>query len=135
MVQFCAGMVRSIVGKGDAAVGHFERAMRISPLDPGLGAFIVGTGLAHMVSGRYNEALAAAHRAVQENPNFASSHRLMLMALGHLGRIEEAKLAAQRMLELAPDFTVSRYLSVSPFKDPEVRKRGAEIYLAAGVPK
>jgi adenylate cyclase len=135
MVQFCAGMVRSIVGKGEAAVGHFERAMRISPLDPGLGAFIVGTGLAHLVSGRYDEALAAAHRAVQENPNFASSHRLMLMALGYLGRIEEAKLAAQRMLELAPDFTVSRYLNVSPFKDAEVRKRNAEIYLAAGVPK
>jgi adenylate cyclase len=135
MVQFCAGMIKCFVGKGDAALGHFERAMRISPLDPGLGAFIVGTGLAHMVCGRFDEALAAAHRAVQENPNFASSHRLMLMALGHLGRIEEAKLAAQRMLELAPNFTVSRYQSVSPFKDPEARKRGAEIYLAVGVPK
>jgi adenylate cyclase len=135
MVQFCAGMIRSFVGKGDAALGHFERAMRISPLDPGLGAFIVGTGLAHLVCGRYDEALAAAQRAIQENPNFASSHRLMLMVLGYLGRIEEAKLSAQRMLELAPDFTVSRYLSVSPFKDSEVRKRGAEIYLAAGIPK
>jgi adenylate cyclase len=134
MVQFCAGMVRSFVGKGDAALGHFERAMRISPLDPGIGAFIVGAGLAHIISGRYEEALAAAHRAVQENPKFASSHRLMLMALGHLGRIEEAKLAAQRMLELTPDFTVSRYLSISPLKDAEARKKGAEIYRAAGVP-
>jgi adenylate cyclase len=134
MVQFCAGMVRSFVGKGDAALGHFERAMRISPLDPGMGAYIVGTGMAHIIAGRYGEALAAAHRAVQESPNFASSHRLMLMALGYLGRIDEAKLAAQRMLELTPDFTVSRYLSVSPFKDPEARKKGAEIYRAAGVP-
>ena len=39
------------------------------------------------------------------------------------------------MLELAPEFTVSRYQSVSPFKDPEFRKRTAEIYRAAGVPK
>jgi adenylate cyclase len=108
--------------------------MRISPLDPGMGAYIVGTGMAHIIAGRYGEALAAAHRAVQESPNFASSHRLMLMALGYLGRIDEAKLAAQRMLELTPDFTVSRYLSVSPFKDPEARKKGAEIYRAAGVP-
>jgi adenylate cyclase len=135
MVQFCAGMVSAIVGKGEAALGHFTRAMRISPLDPGTGAYIVGIGLAHLVSGRYDDALVAAQRAIKENPNFASSHRVLLMALGYLGRIEEAKLAAQRMLELAPDFTVSRYQSVSPFKDPEVRKRGAEIYLAAGVPK
>jgi adenylate cyclase len=135
VVQFCAGMVRSLVGKGDAALGHFERAMRISPLDPGMSAFIVGAGFAHLVSGRYDEALVAAQRAVQESPNFASSHRLMLMVLGHLGRIEEAKLAARRMLELAPNFTVSRYLSVSPFMDPEFRKRAAAIYRAAGVPK
>ena len=135
MVQFCAGMIRSFVGKGDAALDHFTRAMRISPLDPGMAAFIFGTGMAHLISGGYDEALAAAQRAVQESPGFASGHRLMVMALGELGRIEEAKLAAQRMLELAPDFTVSRYLSVSPFKNPEFRKRGAEIYRAVGVPK
>lgn len=135
MVQFCAGMVSAIVGKGDAALGHFTRAIRISPLDPGMGAYVVGTGLAHLVSGRFDEALAVAQRAVQEYPSFSSSHRLMVIALGQLGRIEEAKPAARRMLELAPKFTVSRNQSVSPFKNPEFRKRAAEIFRAAGVPK
>ena len=135
MVQYAAGMVGCVVGKGDAALGHFTRAIRISPLDPGMGAYIVGTGLAHIISGRYDEALAVAQRAVQEYPSFASSHRLMVIALGQLGRIGEAKPAAQRMLELAPNFTVSRSQSVSPFKNPEFRKRAAEIFRAAGVPK
>ena len=36
---------------------------------------------------------------------------------------------------LLPDFTVSRYVSVSPCKDAEWRKKCAEMYLAAGVPK
>jgi len=135
MVQFCAGMISSIVSKGDAALGHFERAIRISPLDPGMGAYVVGTGLAHLVSGRFDEALAVAQRVVQEYPGFSSGHRLMVVALGRLGRIEEAKPAAQRLLELAPNFTVSRNQSVSPFKDPEFRKRAAEIFRAAGVPK
>ena len=134
MVRFAAGMVDCFVGEGDAAIGHFERAMRLSPLDPGMSALIVGTGLAHVVSGRYDEALAAAQRTVQESPNFASGHRLMVVALGYLGRIEEAKPAARRMLELAPQYTVSRSQSVSPFKDPEFRKRSAEIFRAAGVP-
>ena len=135
MVRFAAGMVGSFVGEGDAAIEHFERAMRLSPLDPGMSALIVGTGIAHLVSGRYDQALAAAQRAVRESPNFASGYRVMVIALGYLGRIEEAKLAARRMLELTPEFTVSRYQSVSPLKDAEARKRGAEIYRAAGVPK
>jgi adenylate cyclase len=134
MVRFAAGMVSCYVGEGDAAIGHFELAMRLSPLDPGMSALIVGTGVAHAISGRYDEALASAQRAILESPNFASGHRLMVIALGQLGRIEEAKLAARRMLELAPSFTVSLYRSVSPFKDPELRKRGAEILRAAGVP-
>lgn len=134
-VQMCAGMVSAFVGEGDAAVEHFERAMRISPRDPGISAFVAGAGMGHAISGRYEEALAAAQRAVEESPNFGSGHRLMVIALGYLRRNDEAKLAAQRLLELAPEFTVSRYMSVSPFKDAEFRKKGAEIYLAAGLPK
>jgi adenylate cyclase len=134
MVLFAAGMIGCFVGEGDAAIGHFTRAIRLSPLDPGMSALIVGTGIAQVVCGRYDEALAAAQRAIQESPNFASGHRLMVIALGYLGRIEEAKLAARRMIELTPAFTVSGSQSVSPFKDAGFRKRAAEILRAAGVP-
>jgi len=48
-VSYVAGVVRLCVGDGEAAIAHFERAMRISPLDPASGAFIVGTGLATMM--------------------------------------------------------------------------------------
>jgi adenylate cyclase len=135
MVQFCAGQVKGILGDGDAALGHFEQAMRISPLDPAMSAFIASTGGAHLMSGRYEQALAATQLAIQDSPNFAYSHRVLVLALGFLGRIDEAQLAAQHMLELAPEFTVSRYQSMSPVKDPEYRKRAAELYRAAGVPK
>jgi len=58
-----------------------------------------------------------------------------VIALGFLGRIDEAKLAAQRILELTPAFTVSQFEHVTPFRDPAVRKRLADVYRAAGVPK
>jgi hypothetical protein len=60
---------------------------------------------------------------------------LLVLALGFLGRFDEAKQAVHRLLELAPGFTVSQYLSVSPLRDPALRKRFAAIYRAAGVPK
>jgi adenylate cyclase len=133
-VQFAAGTVRWCTGEGDAAIAHFERAMRLSPLDPGMSALIVGTAAAHIACGRYEDALAATQRAIEVDPNFAGGHRLMTITLGLLGRSEEAKLSAQRMLELTPDFTVSRYASVLPGKDESMRKRVVEALLAADVP-
>ena len=133
-VRFAAGMVLSVVGEGDEAIIHFERAMRLSPLDPGMSALIAGTGAAHVACGRYEDALAAARHAIQIDPNYTGAHRLLTIVFGLLGRGEEAKLSAKRMLELLPNFTVSRYSSVLPVKDASWRKRLATVLLAAGVP-
>jgi adenylate cyclase len=134
-VTFHAGMLRVCVGDGDAAIAHLERTVRLSPLDPGMSAYIAGIALAHIACGRYQEGLAAAERAIRENPNFSVAHLQMTRALGGLGRMEEAKLAAARLLEVAPAFTVSRYLSVSPMKDSEVREKCAGLLRAAGIPE
>ena len=134
-VQYSAGVLRAITGDGDAALGHFERAIRISPRDPNLAAFIVGMGGAHLICGRFDQALELVQRAIQESPKFVGGHRLLVTVLGHLGRRDEARLAALRLLQLAPKLTVSKMQSVSPFKDPEFRKRITEIFLTAGVPK
>ena len=134
-VQLNAGVVRLLIGEGDTALKHFERVMRFSPLDPSRGAFVTYVGMAHLASGRLEEALAAAQRAIQESPTFVIAHQLYVVALGRLGRVEEAKLAARRLLDLAPGFTVSRFLSVSPIKDAERRNRSADIFRAAGIPK
>jgi len=90
LVLFAAGMVRIYVGDAEAAIGHFERALRLSPLDRGAVAFHVGIGMAHVIAGRYAEALAASKVALQESPEFPSGHRLRMIALAFLGRIEEA---------------------------------------------
>ena len=135
MVQFCAGNVRSTLGDGDLALAHFQRAMRISPLDPGTSGFIASIGGAHLVAGRFEEALAAVLRSLLDSPNLIFSHAVMVAALGHLGRLEEAKHAALRLRELSPKFTVSRYESFSPAKDAEYRRRNAEVFRAAGIPK
>src|SRR5262249_39691333 len=113
-VQIGAGQVRTVLGDGDKALEHFERAMRIRPRDPGTGRFIASTAGAHLVAGRFEEALSAARRALQESPNLRLSRTHVVLALGHMGRIEEARRAAMRLLEISPGFTVSGYESVSP---------------------
>src|ERR1700752_933195 len=100
MVQWCAGLVRGICGDGDAAVEHYERAIRLSPLDPAMSGFIASVGAAHLISRRYDLALEAARRAVQDSPNFFFALRVMVLALGELGRIDEARQVAKHLREL-----------------------------------
>ncbi len=135
MVQVCAGNIKAVFGDGDAALAHYQRAIKISPIDPAMSGFIAGTALAHLLAGRYGDGLTAAHHAIGMTPNLILGHHLMVLALGCLDRFDEAKQAAQRLLELVPGFTVTAYQSVSPLKDSALRKRFADIYHAAGVPK
>jgi adenylate cyclase len=135
VVQVCAGQVRSVLGDGDKALEHFQRAMRISPLDPGTGGFIASVGSAHLVAGRFEEALSAARRSLQESPDLVLSRAVIVLALGHLGRIAEAKQAVKRLLEVAPGFTVLAYESLSPVKDSDYRRRNAEVLRAVGLPR
>ena len=58
----------------------------------------------------------------------------MAIALAFLGRMDEAKVAIGRMLEITPNYTLARVSNLSPFKDPEFRKQTTELLRAAGVP-
>ena len=84
-----------------------NRALRLSPFDRLI--FVAHTGLAvgHFASGHYEEAVAAARRAIQANPMFGVAHNVLSASLAAAGRIPEAKIAAQEVLALAPHFTVA----------------------------
>ena len=61
------------------------------------------------------------------------AHRLAVVALGFMGRLNEGMVAARRFIELSPTFTVRKYLCVVPYRDAEMRNRVANIYRAVGV--
>lgn len=134
-VQLLAGALKNYLGEGDAAIGHLERAMRLSPIDPFKCAFVAGIGVAHVQCGRYDEALPWLQRAIQESPNYVLALANLVLTLGFLDRVDEAKPVVQHLLELVPDFTVSRYLSVVGFKNAEFRKQSGKFFVAAGVPR
>jgi len=82
--------------------------MRLSPFDPWAFAAFHSLILGHFHFGRYEEAVNAARKAVQSNPAHSISYMLLAAALVKLGRLEEAKAAAARVLELQPAFRYSR---------------------------
>jgi TolB-like protein/Tfp pilus assembly protein PilF len=95
-------------GQAERAIEWGERGLRLSPFDPWAFAAFHSLMLGHFQRGRYEEAVNAAHKAVQSNPAHSISHMLLAAALAKLGRLEEAKTAAASVLELQPAFQYRR---------------------------
>jgi TolB-like protein len=98
-------------GEAERAIACGERAMRLSPFDPWAFAAFHSLTLGHFHCGRYEEAADAAHKAVQSNPAHSISYMLLAAPLAKLGRLEESRAAAARVLELQPAFRYSRQFS------------------------
>jgi hypothetical protein len=56
---------------------------------------------------RFDDAVAAATKALRKNQTFSTIYRCLASALAHLGRDADAKMAAARLLELYPDYRIS----------------------------
>jgi adenylate cyclase len=101
------GWVYRIAGLPEEAIRSFERAIRMSPVDPLLHRSFVGMGLAFIELRRFDDAIVAAKKAFRQNPSYSTAYRCLASAFAHLGRDAEAREAAERLLELDPAFTIS----------------------------
>jgi TolB-like protein/tetratricopeptide (TPR) repeat protein len=108
LTYIVGGVIFGWAGKAERAIEWGERAMRLSPFDPWAWSAFHSLTLGHFHRGRYEEAANAAHKAVQFNPGHSISHMLLAAPLAKLGRLEESKAAAARVLELQPAFRYSR---------------------------
>jgi adenylate cyclase len=105
------GWVYKIAGLAEEAVRSFERAMRMSPVDPLLHRLSVGIGMAFIELRRFDEAIAAARKALRHNPAHVGAYRCLASAFAHLGRDAEAREAAARVLEVDPAFSISSWIA------------------------
>jgi adenylate cyclase len=95
----------------EEAVRSFERAMRLSPVDPRLHLLLIGMGQALIELRRFDGAIVAGKEALRQNPLFSPAHRCLASALANLGRDAEARDAAARLLQLDPSFTISDWIA------------------------
>jgi adenylate cyclase len=126
------GWVHKIAGLPDEAVRSFERAMRMSPVDPLLHRSLGGMGMAFIELGRFDEAIVAGRKAQRQNPSFGAAYRCLASAFAHLGRDAEAREAAARMLEVDPDFTISAWIARGGFSNAKLLIEGLR---KAGLPE
>ncbi len=114
------------------AIGHFERALRLSPLDPEIGFVLVGLGAALLLAGRTEEAVPVLRRAVQEIPNAVIPYRHLIHALHRLGQFDEAQAVASRLLAASPG---NRVGPPGGTFNPAFNAERRTALLAAGIPE
>jgi TolB-like protein len=111
LTYILGSVVLAWAGDAERAIEWGERAMRLSPFDPWAFAAFHALTLGHFHRGRYEEAANAAHKAIQSNPAHSISYMLLAAPLAKLGRLDEAKAAAARVLEFQPAFQYGRQFS------------------------
>jgi adenylate cyclase len=105
------GHVYRIAGLPEEAIQSFERAIRMSPVDPRLHTTLSGIGHALIELRRFDEAIVAGKKALRQNPSFVPTYQCLASAFAHLGRDAEAHEAAARLLEVDPAFTISAFIA------------------------
>jgi adenylate cyclase len=126
------GWVYRIAGLPEEAVPSFERAVRMSPIDPLLHRSLTGMGLAFIELRRFDEAVVAGKKALRQNPSYSLAHRCLASAFAHLGRDAEAREAAARVLELDPAFTISSWIARGGYSNAKLLIEGLR---NAGLPE
>ncbi|MBV9703999.1 MAG: tetratricopeptide repeat protein [Methylobacteriaceae bacterium] len=107
LAHLLGSIVTAAAGDASRAIDWGERALRLSPFDP----MHYGTWLAitfgRFQRGDYEAAAEAAQKCFQANPNWSYGHMLLAATHVQLGRIDAARQAAKRLLELEPGYTIS----------------------------
>jgi adenylate cyclase len=116
-VSILAGWAHTFAGDLDEALTSFQRAQRLSPSDPGAFFFVTGAAAAHLLSGRPAEAVEVAARTAATYADWDTTYWVLASAHGHLGQIDKARAAVQKLLALSPGTTVSGFRMRTPFRD------------------
>lgn len=103
------------LGRPDEAIEHAQYAVRLTPVHPPMYSAILAS--AFYGSRRYEEAAEAAKAAIDLDDSRVDPYLFLSAADVALGRVEAAQRAAQKVLKLKPEFTLSEFAQAQPYKD------------------
>ncbi len=102
------GLGKIFVGRPEDTESHVLESFRLSPRDTTAYTWISYVGIAKNHLGSCEEAVTWCQRSIEANRNHPTAWIQLAAALARLGRLDEARSAAQAILECSPAFTLSR---------------------------
>ncbi len=125
----------SYMGEPSVALQQLERAQTLSSTETHF-QFMRPTALclAHLFNRDLEQAEVYGKQLLFYAPGFTNGHKLLLVALGHLGKVSESNRYLHDLLEMEPDFNIRSFLDKYPFGKSEDRDFFREGFELAGAP-
>jgi tetratricopeptide (TPR) repeat protein len=132
---YLAGFLQIGRGEHDSAIDRIARAMRLSPLDPEMPRMQAGTGMAHLLAGRFDAAASWAEMAIRGSPSLL--YAVVALAASHAltGRMDQAQRAMRQMRQINPTLRISNLADWLPFYRTEDLATLAGGLRKAGLPE
>ena len=118
-------------GRPEDAIPHLMKALRLNPKIPGRTDVL---GEAYRSLGRYEEAIQALKEAVRFQPNRLSAHINLAACYAALGREKEARAEVEEVLRIDPQFSLEKFGTGEPYKNPADAKKFIDLLRKAGLP-
>lgn len=115
--HYGVGAAKVLSGNAKEATPHLEMAIRLSPIDRNMGSFLLRTADSYLFMRQYEEAVIWARRALRQPLFQWSRYAVLLSALGHLGRFDEAKKVLDEVQTQRPDFSLELVRSTHLYTD------------------
>jgi adenylate cyclase len=123
------------LGDGPRAVDRAAHGVSLSPLDPYAYFYQSALTNAHYTNGTFDEAVHWGMRVMAAAPRYVANLRLLAASLVAAGSIDRAREVGATLLKVDPTFSVERFCSWYPLKQPERRALMAERLIQAGLPR
>jgi adenylate cyclase len=112
-------------------IPDLERAVQLEPRAGHL--YIHFMGMAHLLAGDFDTAVLRFKERIEASPTTDLSRGLMISALGHLGRVDEARDVRHELKEINPDYSFVKHVGRLPLKDRAVLELLLDGYKKAGL--
>jgi len=110
------GFINTYMSDPWSGIADLERAMR---LDPGIGhQYLHFLGVAYLVAGKYETAAAIFRERILLVPETDFTRAYYASALGHLGRLDEARRVWSELKEINPKYSFDEHVGRLPFRVP-----------------
>ncbi len=107
LAHYGLGQAYLYLVRAEESAAAIDTAIRLSPHDPYMWLWELSRAAAVSLTGDYAEVLVWARRAAQRPASGFFAVMWVAVALGRLGRQDEARAAVKRLLAMKPDFSIA----------------------------
>lgn len=125
------GRVLYYAGRPEEAIQLFKKAMRLNPMPESF--YLYSLGMAYIMTGRYEEAVAACSKAIHTEPKNLFAHVVLAASYSLSGREEEARAEATEVLTIQPKFSLGYFAKTLSFKKQADLERFVNALRKAGL--